>query len=155
MPTENSEISDLLHGLGREFGATTGRARRCGWHDAVITRTAVMINGIDELALTNLDGLDTVETVKLCVAYECNGIRHEYVPADITVLEHCKRSTGNSPAGKRRPPVRVPGMTCPKMLGVTSKHCRKNAGPASPFFPWVLPGMRLSPFNERQTLKPL
>ena len=90
MPTENSEISDLLHGLGREFGATTGRARRCGWHDAVITRTAVMLNGIDELALTNLDGLDTVETVKLCVAYECNGTHHEYVPADITVLEHCK-----------------------------------------------------------------
>ena len=45
--------------MGREFGATTGRARRCGWFDAVATRYATMINGIDELAITNLDGLDT------------------------------------------------------------------------------------------------
>ncbi len=90
MPTENAEISDLLHGLGREFGATTGRARRCGWHDCVITRTAVMINGIDELALTNLDGLDTVETIKLCTAYECDGVQYDYVPSDITLLERCK-----------------------------------------------------------------
>ena len=90
MPSENEEISDHLHGLGREFGATTGRPRRCGWHDAVATRTAVMLNGIDELALTNLDGLDTFDTVKLCVAYECDGIQYRYVPSDITVLERCK-----------------------------------------------------------------
>src|SRR5213083_2590587 len=60
LPTEDSEIADLLHGMGREFGATTGRARRCGWFDAVATHYATMINGIDELAITNLDGLDTV-----------------------------------------------------------------------------------------------
>ena len=48
----------MLHALGREFGATTGRARRCGWFDAVATHYATMINGIDELAITNLDGLD-------------------------------------------------------------------------------------------------
>lgn len=90
MPTEDPEISDLLHGLGREFGATTGRARRCGWHDAVATRTAVMLNGIDELALTNLDGLDTVKTIKLCVAYESNGVRYEHIPADLEVLKNCK-----------------------------------------------------------------
>ncbi|HZL14025.1 MAG TPA: adenylosuccinate synthase, partial [Verrucomicrobiae bacterium] len=62
LPTENQEISDLLHGMGREFGATTGRARRCGWFDSVATRHATMVNGIDDLAITNLDGLDTVET---------------------------------------------------------------------------------------------
>ena len=54
LPTENAEISDLLHGMGREFGATTGRARRCGWFDAVATRHAAMVNGIDELAITNI-----------------------------------------------------------------------------------------------------
>ncbi len=54
-----SALAAMLHKLGREFGATTGRARRCGWFDAVATRYATMINGIDELAITNLDGLDT------------------------------------------------------------------------------------------------
>jgi len=56
LPTENSEIADMLHALGREFGATTGRPRRCGWFDAVATRHATMVNGIDELAVTNVDG---------------------------------------------------------------------------------------------------
>jgi adenylosuccinate synthase len=60
LPTEDAGISDLLARLGREFGATTGRARRCGWFDAVVTRHAAMVNGIDELAITNTDGLDTV-----------------------------------------------------------------------------------------------
>jgi len=48
LPTENTEIADLLHGMGREFGATTGRARRCGWFDSVATRHAMMVNGIDK-----------------------------------------------------------------------------------------------------------
>jgi hypothetical protein len=60
LPTENAEIADMLHAMGREFGATTGRARRCGWFDSVATRHATMVNGIDELAVTNLDGLDTI-----------------------------------------------------------------------------------------------
>src|SRR5436190_22596227 len=53
LPTENAEIADMLHKMGREFGATTGRARRCGWFDSVATRHATMVNGIDELAVTN------------------------------------------------------------------------------------------------------
>ena len=90
MPSENAEIADFLHGLGREFGATTGRPRRCGWHDAVATRTAVMINGITEMALTNLDRLDEMENIKICVAYECDGTRYDYLPADLEILERCK-----------------------------------------------------------------
>ena len=90
LPTENAEISDLLHGMGREFGATTGRARRCGWFDSVATRHATMVNGIDDLAITNLDGLDTVATIKVCVAYRLGKKQYDYVPNDAQVLAECE-----------------------------------------------------------------
>lgn len=90
LPTENAEISDMLHGLGREFGATTGRARRCGWFDAVATRHAQMVNGIDDLAITNVDGLDTLETIKVCIAYRDGKKRYDYLPADVEVLARCE-----------------------------------------------------------------
>src|SRR6202048_359267 len=75
LPTEDSALAHKLHEMGREFGATTGRARRCGWFDAVATRYSKMINGIDELAVTNLDGLDGVDPIKVCVAYRLTGHR--------------------------------------------------------------------------------
>ncbi len=90
LPTENQEISDLLHGMGREFGATTGRPRRCGWFDSVATRHATMVNGIDDLAVTNLDGLDTVETIKVCIAYRHGKKRYDFVPNDAEVLAQCE-----------------------------------------------------------------
>ena len=90
LPTENQEISDLLHGMGREFGATTGRARRCGWFDSVATRHATMVNGIDDLAITNLDGLDTVETIKVCVAYRHGKKQYDYIPNDAEILAQCE-----------------------------------------------------------------
>jgi adenylosuccinate synthase len=89
LPTENAEISDLLHGMGREFGATTGRPRRCGWFDSVATRHATMVNGIDDLAVTNLDGLDTVETIKVCVGYRHGKTRYDFVPNDAQTLAEC------------------------------------------------------------------
>ncbi|HEV2392937.1 MAG TPA: adenylosuccinate synthase [Verrucomicrobiae bacterium] len=90
LPTENAEIADMLHAMGREFGATTGRPRRCGWFDAVATRHACMVNGIDELAVTNVDGLDSLETIKVCVAYGDGAKRYDYVPNDIEVLSRCR-----------------------------------------------------------------
>ena len=90
LPTENAEISDLLHGMGREFGATTGRARRCGWFDSVATRHATMVNGIDDLAVTNLDGLDSVAVIKVCVAYRHGGTRLDFVPNDAQLLAECE-----------------------------------------------------------------
>ena len=90
LPTENAEISNLLHGMGREFGATTGRPRRCGWFDSVATRHATMVNGIDDLAVTNLDGLDTVGTIKVCVAYQHGKTRYDFVPNDAQTLAECK-----------------------------------------------------------------
>jgi adenylosuccinate synthase len=89
-PTENAQISDLLHGMGREYGATTGRARRCGWFDAVATRYAGMVNGIDELAVTNLDGLDTLETIRICTHYQLDGARIEVPPTDLGRLTRCE-----------------------------------------------------------------
>ena len=90
LPTESAEISDMLHEMGREFGATTGRPRRCGWFDAVATRHAAMVNGIDELAVTNLDGLDTLETIKVCIGYKVGAKSYDYIPNDIEVLSRCQ-----------------------------------------------------------------
>ncbi len=74
---------------GHEFGATTGRPRRTGWFDAIVVQHAVRINGVTGLAITKLDVLDGLKEVKLCVAYECDGERVEYIPADCKVLEAC------------------------------------------------------------------
>ena len=90
LPTENAEIADMLHAMGREFGATTGRPRRCGWFDSVATRHACMVNGIDDLAITNIDGLDTVETIQVCVAYHDGKKRYDYIPNDIEALSRCE-----------------------------------------------------------------
>jgi adenylosuccinate synthase len=90
LPTESADIADRLHAMGREFGATTGRARRCGWFDAVATRYATIINGIDDLAVTNLDGLDSVESIKVCIGYRAGLTQLDYVPADIELLAKCE-----------------------------------------------------------------
>ena len=82
--TENQEISDYLHGIGREFGATTGRARRCGWLDTVLLRFACMVNGVTDLAVTNLDGLDERAEIDICTAYRIDGEEHAYPPAERT-----------------------------------------------------------------------
>jgi len=90
LPTENDELGDLLHGMGREFGATTGRARRCGWFDAVATRHAAMVNGIDELAITNVDGLDSLKSIKVCTGYRLDGAVVQFVPSDCELLARCE-----------------------------------------------------------------
>jgi adenylosuccinate synthase len=88
--TEDDALGDRFHAMGREFGATTGRARRCGWFDAVSTRYSVILNGIDELAITNLDGLDGVESIKLCVAYRFDGKVLDFPPTDSEQLSRCE-----------------------------------------------------------------
>jgi adenylosuccinate synthase len=90
LPTEDRQLAQMLHKLGREFGATTGRARRCGWFDAVATRYARMINGIDELAITNLDGLDDIDPIRVCIGYRLNEKRLEVPPSDAGQLENCE-----------------------------------------------------------------
>jgi adenylosuccinate synthase len=87
--TENDAIGDMLHNMGREFGATTGRARRCGWLDSVLVRYAVMINGADELAITNLDGLDGLDTIQICTSYTLRGKTIHYPPSTAADLAAC------------------------------------------------------------------
>ncbi len=90
-PTElKDEMGMHIAEVGHEFGATTGRPRRCGWFDAVIARYSAMVGGINEWALMKLDVLDAVETIKVCVAYEVDGERITSVPASIRKLERCK-----------------------------------------------------------------
>lgn len=88
--SEDAEIADYLHGLGREFGATTGRPRRCGWADGVVLRFSAMFNGFDEMAMTNLDGLDDRETIKICTAYRLGDQVLEYPPALVEEWEQCE-----------------------------------------------------------------
>jgi len=81
-PTGDEGLSEYLHGLGREFGATTGRPRGCGWLDTVLLRFACMVNGVTGLAVTNVDGLDEYESLSICTGYEIDGEVHLLPPAD-------------------------------------------------------------------------
>lgn len=87
--TEDAEIADYLHGLGREFGATTGRPRRCGWTDGVVLRFSAMFNGFNEMAMTNLDGLDDRDTIKICTGYRMGDEVLEYPPALMEDWDKC------------------------------------------------------------------
>ncbi|MDI6774739.1 MAG: adenylosuccinate synthase [Verrucomicrobiota bacterium] len=90
-PTElTDEVGKLLGREGQEFGATTGRPRRCGWFDAVVARYAAMINGVDFWAITKLDVLDSLATIRIGVAYECDGETRDTIPANIRMLERCR-----------------------------------------------------------------
>jgi adenylosuccinate synthase len=88
--TESEAISDMLHNMGREYGATTGRARRCGWLDAVLLNYAVTVNGCDEIAITNLDGLDGLDEIQICRAYRLDGKEIHHPPATIPEMERCE-----------------------------------------------------------------
>lgn len=89
-PTELLDANgEELRRVGREFGATTGRPRRCGWFDAVVARHAVMTCGVDEWALTKLDVLDGFESLKICTAYELDGRQINHIPANVRRLARC------------------------------------------------------------------
>ncbi|MFQ5628185.1 MAG: adenylosuccinate synthase, partial [bacterium] len=87
-PTEfDEQTSNQVRKLGDEFGATTGRPRRCGWFDAVLANYSVRINGIDSWALTKLDVLDTLDEIKICVGYEWDGREHTSFPASLQQIQ--------------------------------------------------------------------
>jgi adenylosuccinate synthase len=87
-PTELLDATgERLRTIGQEFGATTGRPRRCGWFDAVALRYSAMINGITRIAITKLDVLERFEEIKICVGYEVKGKRLKSFPTDLATLE--------------------------------------------------------------------
>jgi adenylosuccinate synthase len=86
-PTELfGEVADQIVERGHEFGTNTGRRRRVGWFDAVMMRQAVRLNSLSEIALTKLDLFDTFDTIKVCVAYEADGVRYDRLPYHQSVL---------------------------------------------------------------------
>jgi len=90
-PTELFDAcGENLRQRGREFGATTGRPRRCGWFDAVASRYACMVNGVNKLAVTKLDVLDDLEKIAICVGYDVNGKVTDEFPASLAELEAAK-----------------------------------------------------------------
>jgi adenylosuccinate synthase len=87
-PTElHDETGETIRRIGSEFGATTGRPRRCGWIDLVALKYAARINGINELTITKLDVLDTFSEVKTCTHYELDGKTIEFMPLNLKDLE--------------------------------------------------------------------
>jgi adenylosuccinate synthase len=87
-PSELTDATgDKLQEIGAEFGATTGRRRRCGWLDAVVLRKSAMINGITHLAVTKMDVLDSFEEIKVCTGYKMRGKTLEYFPSQTEDLE--------------------------------------------------------------------
>ena len=90
-PTEfSTSLKDEIRTKGNEFGATTGRPRRCGWFDSVLVRYSIIINGIDELAIMKLDVLDDLEKIKVCTAYKFNGKILKDFPMDFEALSKAK-----------------------------------------------------------------
>ncbi|OGU02613.1 MAG: adenylosuccinate synthase [Gemmatimonadetes bacterium RBG_16_66_8] len=91
LPTEaDSAEGGRLRELGDEYGATTGRPRRCGWFDAVVVRYAVRVNGLTDLAVTKLDVLDTMERIPVCVGYVADGAAVDDMPSDVQTLNGVK-----------------------------------------------------------------
>jgi adenylosuccinate synthase len=91
LPTElTGELGNRLRESGQEFGAVTGRPRRCGWYDAVAVRYAVRVNGLDALALTKLDVLDGLPELQVCTAYRCRGGVLNEFPGDTAQLAACE-----------------------------------------------------------------
>jgi adenylosuccinate synthase len=91
LPTElTGEMGNRLRDSGNEYGAVTGRPRRCGWYDAVAVRYGVRINGLDALALTKLDVLDGLERIEICTAYRCGSRTLTEFPSDLSQLAACE-----------------------------------------------------------------
>lgn len=86
----NDETGELLRSVGAEFGATTGRPRRCGWLDAVVGKYAVDINGLTDVVITKIDVLSGLDTIKICTGYEIDGEVYTSVPSSIEKLAKAK-----------------------------------------------------------------
>ena len=101
-PTElPEELGEHIREKGNEFGATTGRPRRCGWLDIVGLKYAIRLNSLTDIALTKLDVLDGLEKIKVCVAYQYSGDRLEDFPSNLRILEKCEPIYEELPGWKK------------------------------------------------------
>jgi len=101
-PTEfKDNLMDIIREKGNEFGATTGRPRRCGWFDAVMAKYAARINGITDIAVMKLDVLDDLDTIKVCTSYKYKGKLFKEFPSDIEVVACAKPIFKEYPGWKR------------------------------------------------------
>ena len=90
-PTEfGPDLMDRIRKKGKEFGATTGRPRRCGWFDSLVVKHSVAVNGIDEIVVTKLDVLDDLDSLKICTAYRFEGKTYDRFPASLRAMEGCE-----------------------------------------------------------------
>ena len=90
-PSELSdEMGERIREKGGEYGATTGRPRRCGWFDAVVVRQSGRVNGLTGLVITKLDVLDGIDPLKICVGYTCGGKRQDLLPSGLEDLDRCQ-----------------------------------------------------------------
>jgi adenylosuccinate synthase len=114
-PAEAAEDeAQRLRELGREYGTTTGRPRRCGWFDACMVRTAVRLNSVSSLAVTKFDVLDSYEVIKMVTGYEIDSEMIDYVPSDPEVYVRCRPVVEEiagwcKPTGEARKPSDLPG----------------------------------------------
>ena len=118
LPSEiGGALEDAIREKGSEFGASTGRPRRCGWFDAVVVRYSARVNGLDSLALTKLDVLDDQPEVLLCTGYRYGGDVITEFPGDLSILEGCE-------------PVyeKMPGWGSPRRASATARCCRRRRG---------------------------
>ena len=108
-------MGNRLRESGQEYGACTGRPRRCGWYDAVAVRYAARVNGLDALAITKLDVLDGLPELQICTAYRCGGASLTEMPGDVAQLAACEpvyetlRRAGRHPTA-----ASASSTTCPR-----------------------------------------
>lgn len=101
-PTEfPRDLMEKIRTKGNEFGATTGRPRRCGWFDSIVVKHSVMVNGIDEIVVTKLDVLDCLGSLKICTAYKFEDKIYKDFPSDIRVLSGCEPIYEELPGWKK------------------------------------------------------
>ena len=90
-PTElDDDIGNKLGEIGKEFGTVTNRKRRCGWFDAVLVKQAIAISGINEIVITKLDVLDSLDEIKICIGYDINGKKYDFLPFNETFQKKIK-----------------------------------------------------------------
>ena len=103
LPTElKDEIGKQIQEIGKEFGATTGRARRCGWFDALIGKYAAMVNGLDTIALTKLDVLSGLEKINICIGYKHKNKIIKDFSSNVEILENCEPIYEEMPGWKEK-----------------------------------------------------